>query len=281
MPILSARYIKDGEVREYDKRDITPQLYSSALKGFLYCPTPGCNARVVFNSGIRSFLRTWSFDNHVEECIHGFERTKGRVGVDTSTFINVQLTDERKKRALKEALKRYSMSNEELEQEKQKRANRKNNPKTTGKKVVPATVAVIQGEESAEEGGGVYFRGPNLSKRTVDMLKDVDNGKPRLIIGKIKSITLLKDVADIVVEENGVEICIKFEDAFKANSPEYLGLFYHISDYMSEISPSEVIFTVIGEIRKVNDTFQVSVFYGQDFEMNGMTLRQLAVRDIY
>lgn len=281
MPILSARFIKDGEVKEYDKRDITAKLYSGALKGFLYCPTPGCNARVVFNSGIRSFLRTWSFDNHIEECIHGFERTKGRVGVDTSTFINVQLTDERKKRALKEALKRYTMSNEELEQEKQKRINRKNNPKTTGKKVVPSTVAVIQRDENTEMGGGVSFRGPNLSKRTVDMLKDVDHGKPRLIIGKIKNITQVKDVADIIVEENGVEICIKFEEVFKANSPDFLGLFYHISDYMAEIRPSEVIFTVIGEIKKVNETFQVSVFYGPDFEMNGMTLRQLAIRKIF
>ncbi|HWO97593.1 MAG TPA: hypothetical protein VNM45_14920 [Bacillus sp. (in: firmicutes)] len=281
MPILSARYIKDGVVKEYDKREITSQLYSSTLKGFLYCPTAGCNARVVFNSGLKSFLRTWSFDNHAEDCIHGFERTKGRVGVDTSTFINIQLSDERKKRALKEALKRYNMSNEELEQEKQKRANRKSNPKTTGKKVVPTSIAVIQGGDNAEGGSGVSFRGPNLSKRTADMLKDIDTGKPRLIMGKIKSITLLEDVADIIVVENGIEICIKFEDAFKANSPEYLGLFYHISDYMSEVSPTKVIFTVIGEVRKVNETFEVSVFYGQDFEMDGMNLRQLAVRNIF
>lgn len=277
MPILSARFIKDGLVREYDRREITPQLYNSTLKGNLYCPTSNCNARIVYNSGVRSFLRTWSFDDHTEDCPHRFERTKGRVGVDTSKFITVQLSDERKKRALKEALKRFKMSSEELEAVKPKHPLRRN-PSTTSRKVVPASVAVIQGDESSSE-GEQSFRGPNLSKRTPDMLKDNDLGKPRLIMGNLESISISGDVANIVVEENGAKVSIKFEEVFRANSPEYLGLFHHISDYIHSEELSEVVITAIGEVKKADGSFELSVFYGHDLEINGYDLRQLAIRN--
>lgn len=286
MSILSARFIKDGIEKEYEKSEITPQLYNKTLKGYLFCPTKNCDARVIFNSGIKNCLRTWNMDDHSEDCIHGFTRAKKRVGVDTTQFINVELTDERKRRALKEAYKLYTMSDEEKEKEKEKKKHRtrKNNPTTVGKESVPMTHAVLQGGDEVEEitNGRLGIRGPILPKRTVDMLKDVDNGKPRLVMGRIKSVRLIEGIADIVVEEGNTDIHVMFEEVFKNNSPAYLGLFHHILKYQEENKNQDVVFTGIGEVRKskVNGDLELSIFYGGDFSIDGMSLVSLSMRKV-
>lgn len=286
MSILSARFIKEGIEKEYEKGEITPELYKKVLKGSLFCPTKNCDARIIYNSGIKSFLRTWNMDNHVENCIHGFTRAEKRVGVDTTQFINVELTDERKRRALKEAYKLYTMSDEEkaIENERKKQRTRKNNPTTVGKKSVPMTHAVLHGGDEMEEvtSGRMGIRGPILPKRTVDMLKDVDNGKPRLVMGKIKSVSLIEAIANIIVEEGNTDIHIKFEEVFKNNSPTYLGLFHHILKYQEENRNQDVVFIGIGEVRKskVNEDLELSIFYGADFFIDGMNLVNLSMRKI-
>lgn len=284
MSILSARFIKGGIEKEYEKNEITPELYNKTLKGYLFCPTKNCGARVIYNSGIKSFLRTWNMDDHADDCIHGFTRAKKRVGVDTTQFINVELTAERKRRALKEAYKLYTMSDDEkaIEKEKKKQKTRKNNPTTVGKESVPMTHAVLQDGDEPEEvtNGRVGIRGPILPKRTVDMLKDVDNGKPRLVMGKIKSVRLIESIADIIVEEGNTDIHVKFEEVFINNSPAYLGLFHHILKYQEENKNQDVVFTGIGEVRrsKVNGDLELSIFYGADFFIDGMDLINLSMR---
>ncbi|MDZ7434339.1 MULTISPECIES: hypothetical protein [Bacillus] len=282
MAILTARFIKDGIEKEYEKSDITPDLYNETLKGYLYCPTKNCGARVIYNSGVKSFLRTWNMDNHIDDCIHGFTRAKKRVGVDTTQFINVELTAERKKRALKEAYKLYTMSDDEKTIEKTKKPTRKNNPTTVGKESVPVTHAVLQDGDQPEEvtNRRIGIRGPNLPKRTVDMLKDIDNGKPRLVMGKVKSVKLIESIADIIVEEGKTNIHVKFEEVFINNSPAYLGLFHHILKYQKENKNQDIVFTGIGEVRrsKVNGDLELSVFYGTDFSIDGMDLIKLSMR---
>lgn len=278
MPILSARYIVEGQlIKEYSRDEIDSQLYHNKLRGFLYCPTPNCSARVTHYSGKHVFLKTWNNDDHDGNCIHGFERVRGRVGIDTTRFINVELSPERKKRALKEALAQYNMTEVELEQRKKKRADKRNNPTTIDKRSQPSANLVLVNGDINEGGDNTSFRGPNLPKRTPDMLKDVDEGKPRLVMGVIKDVTVNDFSVEIIVIEKGAEIHVKFEEAFYVNSPTYSGLFHHIKKYISEVE--KVVFTGIGEVRasRNGDYFELSVFYGQDFEINGMILTMLAM----
>ncbi|PEM33026.1 hypothetical protein CN617_00505 [Bacillus wiedmannii] len=277
MAILSAIYIDGEEKREYKKSEIDTSLYNNHLKGKLYCPTPNCQARLIFNSGLRSYLKTWNNDNHIEGCIHGFDRVKGRIGVDTSHFINVELSSERKKRALKEAFAMYTMTEEEKEKRQNKKTKKKNTPTTVTKQTKPASKVVMAGGVDEATSLQVGVRGPNLSKRTVDMLKEKDTGQTRLLIGIIKDVILdTQGTATIIVVENNMQVCVRFEEAFREGSPNYLGLFHHIKTYIS--TAKNVVFTGIGEIRKQeeNDYFDFSIFNGRDFEIDRMDLRVLA-----
>ena len=276
MSILSARHIVNGLlVKEYKRNELTAQLYSS-LSGELYCPTPNCNARVIYKSGNKACIRTWSNDDHIEGCVHEFERVRGRVGVDTTRFINVELSAERKKRALREALAEFKMTEEEKELRSKKRAERKNNPTTIEKRSQPSSnLVLINGDAVAGE-GTIGVRGPNLPKRTPSMLKENDRGKPRLVMGLIEDVIISGTSAEIIVVNDKTEVHVKFEEVFFVNSPNYSGLFHHIKRYISE--EIEIVFTGIGEVRVSHsgDFFELSVFYGEDFEMNGITLDILA-----
>ncbi|MED4069580.1 hypothetical protein [Priestia megaterium] len=280
MAILSAIYINGTERREYKKSEIDANLYDNYLKGHLYCPTENCNARIVFNSGVPNYLRTWSKDDHIEGCIHEFKRVKGRIGIDTSYFINVELSSKRKKRALKEAFSMYTMTEEERKEDKKKKSRKKTTPTTTGKKTRPSTNIVVNGEGVSEgEASRVGVRGPNLSKRTADTLKEKDEGETRLLLGIIKEVVLDdKGTANIVVIENNTKVHVKFEEAFRANSPNYLGLFHYLQRYISEVN--DVVFAGIGEVNilKNNDHYTFSIFYGEDFEVNKMNLLNLSVK---
>ncbi|UKS26049.1 hypothetical protein LOZ80_31595 [Paenibacillus sp. HWE-109] len=277
MAILSARFIVDGQFnREYTTSQIDSQLYQNTLRDYLYCPTPNCPSRVSYINRRRPFLKTWNGDDHDPNCIHAFERLRGRVGVDTTRFINVELSPERKKRALKEALAQYNMTEEEREQQRLKKVNRRNNPTTVEKTSQPsAKLVLVNGDITVgEEKTG--FRGPNLPKRTPDMLKDSDEKRPRLIMGLVKDVKLLGSTAEIIIVEKGIDIHVKFEEVFHVNSPTFSGLFHLINRYLSDVK--RVVFTGIGETKLSSDGthYELSVFYGEDFEVNGMMLTVLA-----
>lgn len=277
MSILSARYLVDDEfIREFNVRQIDSQVYNSTLKGHLYCPTPDCPSRVIYVNGLRPILKTWYKDDHHPNCLHAFERVKGRVGIDTTQFIDVELSSERKKRALKDALAQYNMTEEEQEQQRLKRTAKKSNPTTIVRQSGPSANLVLTNGEEVAGGGNTGFRGPNLRKRTPDMLKEVDEDQPRLIMGIVKDVKLIESTAEVVVIEKGIETYVKFEEVFHANSPTYAGLFHLIKRYKSEMK--RVVFTGIGQVRlsTAKTHYELSVFNGEDFEVNGMILTTLA-----
>ncbi|OMD17955.1 hypothetical protein [Paenibacillus odorifer] len=277
MSILSARYIVEKEfIRDYTVKQIDSKLYHGTLKGSLYCPTPNCPSRVSYVNGLRPILKTWNKDDHDPDCEHAFERLKGRVGIDTTQFIDVELSPERKKRALKDALAKYNMSEDEIEQQRQKRTTKKDNPTTIIRNSKPSANLVLTNGEEVAGVGNTGFRGPNLRKRTPDMLKDLDENQPRLIMGLVKDVRLIESTAEVVVIEKGVETHVKFEEVFYANSPTYSGLFHLIKRYKSEMT--RVVFTGIGQVRlsTAKTHYELSVFNGEDFEVNGMILTTLA-----
>ncbi|OEH85167.1 hypothetical protein BHU72_06030 [Desulfuribacillus stibiiarsenatis] len=277
MSIKSARYINGEEKAEYFLNQVDSKLYNNKLKGFLFCPTESCVARVIFSGGSRKYFKTWNKDDHIEKCIYQFERIKGRVGTDTTNFINVELSEERKKRALREAYLLYNMTEEEKARIREDKKNKKNNPTTVTKRKKPSVSLVLSGGTEEAEIARKGLRGPNLPKRTVDMLKETDENTPRLIMGIVKEVILHDDkTATIIVSQNNSEIRIKFQEAFMANSPNYLGLFNHLRRYVLE--NENAVFSGIGEVWRssLENSFMLSVFYGEDFEVNQRTLLSIA-----
>jgi hypothetical protein len=188
--ITSALYKKDGEARELRVSEIDSESYNKYYKGHLFCTTPNCEARLefVYSTSKPSYFRTWKHDNHIENCIYQFERVEGRDGINTQYTIDVEISPERKRKALKEAYRLSQMTEEELEQRREKRNPNRKKPKTVGKKQKEALNIVLNknDNESSSESSG--RRGPNLLKRNADALNDSDVGKARVLIGFIKDV---------------------------------------------------------------------------------------------
>ncbi|OAT74640.1 hypothetical protein [Parageobacillus thermoglucosidasius] len=276
--ITSALYKKDGEVRELRVSEIDSESYNKYYKGHLFCTTPNCEARLefVYSTSRPSYFRTWKHDNHIDNCIYQFERIEGRIGINTQSIIDVEISHERKRRALKEAYRLSKMTEEELEQRRKKRNLNRKKTKTVGKKKREALNIVLNknNNESGLESGG--RRGPNLLKRNADALNDSDVGKVRVLIGFIKDVQYTESSAIIKVQRKNKMVDVKFEEAFFANSPDYQGLFHYIRKYINE--QNKVVFTGVGEVRKAKngDNYEFVVYKGDEFTIENMSLLMLA-----
>lgn len=81
--ILRAIYKKDGIEKEIALSEITDEMYKSTYKGYLFCPTPDCEAKIEFASGPKlTYFRTWKtkvvdgeiLNEHLKDCTHYVER---------------------------------------------------------------------------------------------------------------------------------------------------------------------------------------------------------------
>lgn len=278
MSIPSARYIVNGEyVREYTVPDINKTLYESVLRDHLFCPTVGCPSRVSYISGLRPIFKTWNGDDHSDGCIHAFERSRGRVGVDASRIVDVELSSDRKGRSLRDAFRQFNMTAEELANQRERRAtNRKNNPTTIERRTQPVARLVLTGGEEVVGEGERRFRGPNLPRRTPSSLGNEDNGETRLIMGLISRVVVSESATEIVVVDSGAEVHVRFEAAFYADSPNFAGLLHLITRFIGDFG--RVVFTGFGQVHILPDNQppRLSVFSGEDFRVNGMLLTTIA-----
>ena len=122
MRIREARFINDGNVEVINLADMNTVDYESIYQGNLYCPTDGCPARIVYSGGMRPYYRTWNNDTHSTGCIHEFSRLPIRRGNSTEDEISVDISYERRQNALKDAIRLMNMSDEDLEEERERRA---------------------------------------------------------------------------------------------------------------------------------------------------------------
>jgi hypothetical protein len=278
--ITSALYKKDGEVRELRVSEIDSESYNKYYKGHLFCTTPNCEARLefVYSTSRPSYFRTWKHDNHIDNCIYQFERIEGRIGINTQSIIDVEISHERKRRALKEAYRLSKMTEEELEKRRVKRKLNRQNRKTSIKKQQHGINIVLnkQDDESSLSSDRNGRRGPHLLKRYADALNDSDVGKVRILIGVIRDVQYSDSSAVITVGRKNKSVDVKFEEAFFGNSPDYKGLFHHISKYLS--GKSEVIFTGVGEVRKAKneEKYEFIIYHGDEFTIENMSLLTLA-----
>jgi hypothetical protein len=278
MPILSALYYKDNEfIQELTRTGIDYQSYQSTYKGNLYCPTKGCSARVVFVSGQRNYFKTWQKDDHIDNCLYKFDRLTGRPSVLTSGNINVTIPEDRIRRSLREAYLESTLSDQELENRRQRRIERRrNNPVTRGRQIRPRVNPAADGSQVDGDATTLGIRPPNLLKRDVDAFREKDIGMTRVIRRCIIShVSFTLESATIVVVKGNTQIEVKFGEAFRANSPNALSLFHHIERYVREESP--VRFTAMGQVRlSQSGAYEFAVFGEDRFLIEKRSLLQLA-----
>lgn len=275
--IASCIYRNGNEILELKPSDIDISTYNTKYKGHLYCVTDNCNAKLVFvhNTSKPNYFRTWKHNDHMDNCLYKFDRVAGRVGYNTEHTLNVEISAERKLRALKEAYRISKMSEEEINFMKTKRKERRNNPTTVRRDPRVSVNPVLNSDVKEDELRAEGRRAPNLLKRTVDALSDSDIGKARILIGEVVEVHSSLDAVTIKIQHNNKVIEAKFQEAFFASSPTYVGLFHYIDKYISKYGLAT--FTGAGDVRLTNDgNYEFIVFHGDDFTVENMSLLSLA-----
>lgn len=258
---------------------MTTRDYEDIYQGNLFCPTEGCNARIVYSGGMRPHYRTWNNDNHVTGCIHEFERLPIRRGTSTDDTLSVDISYDRRQNAIRDAIRLMRMSDEEIEEERERRASYRNSRprQTTNTSTSGGTnvVSTLGGGESTETNVG--FRGRNLSKRYVDGISQSDIGEIRLVMGELVNIDSIDEVANLYIARNEVQLKVVFEEAFIAEptNARYLNNFGLIERYLDNYL--EVEFVGIGEIRRNTRTqeLELVIYQGTDFKVDGDDLLTL------
>lgn len=283
MRILSAIYsTEDGSEKEVHLNKVTSRIYERELKGKLYCITRGCPARISFSSGRKSHFRTWRFDEHSIDCIFHFDRIPISLGTNTTQINSVEIPFNRRQNALRDAFILMNLTEEEKAAIQKKRTtsgNQKNRAITTNTKKNASSMQMVLFDGDLYEDEFVHRR-KNISKRYVDEITETDIGEIRLIMGTVKSVKEVEEVAEIIVGYNNEMITVVFEEAFIAErlNSSYLNNFWSIERLLSR--GKQVQFTGIGDIRKNSRTnrLELVIYMGSDFKVNNIDMSRLAAQ---
>lgn len=277
LSILTALYKNGQEFTAVSISDLKSHDNQIKYKGKLFCPTNGCTAKLVYvNRTLKpGYIKTFPREDHSSDCDYRFDRIIGRTGVNTENVINVELSKERKARALKEAYHLSQLTPEEIQNKKTKRNNSKSKRTNTEKKVNSVAVNMVTNTEESNETESTV-RGNNILKRTLETLQESDVSKHRLLVGNIVKVNFDKENATLFVEENKNSLQVKFEEVFFANSPAYLGFFHLVNRLIEE--NKELVFAGIGQVRKNSSSeLELVIYNGEDFTLNGSTLLSIAI----
>ena len=283
MRILSAIYLdKDGVTKEIHPREITARIYENKLKGKLYCPTENCPAKISFSSGKTAHFRTWRFDEHSRDCLFYFDRIPMSLGRNTTNIISVEITYNRRQNALQDAFVQMNLTEEEKEIRQKNRAAtgaRKKERAVTNARRNESSIQMVLFEGDLYE-DELLLRRRNISKRFVDEITSSDIGEIRLIMGNLKSIQQLGEVAEMVIENNKETITVVFEEAFTAErlNSSYLKKFWSIERLADQ--HGQVQFTGIGDVRENvrRNRLELAIYMGSDFRVNNWDMFVLAGR---
>ncbi|WP_281658229.1 hypothetical protein [Halobacillus sp. Cin3] len=277
----SALYRFEAISHELNARDIDSVSYKNKYKGNLYCTTENCDAKfiTVFRFSRPNYFRTHPKEDHNEDCIYSFERSATRSGIDSKETINVRMSENQKRNALKRAYRLSKMSEEEIERKKQKEKEKRNKSKITSGKKANTRIKNTLSKEVDEEKEAVALKkqkAPSLFNRAVDAINDSDLNNPRIVTGEVVDVYSEKNFAVVRISKGKRVLTVKFEEAFFADTPNYDGLFENITKYAEK--KGILTFIGIGEIRKSskNDEYELVIFNGNDFNIEGNTLGSLS-----
>ncbi|GIO33514.1 hypothetical protein J2TS6_46550 [Paenibacillus albilobatus] len=257
--------------------DIDTDSYRKKYKSNLYCPTENCDAKLVFVQTKPAQFRTWKLEDHINGCDYEFVR-KGAKASRSAEEINVEMKDDHRRRVLKEALALARMSEQQIEDLRAKRKKWRVNksPKTSKDNKEPKINIVTINGVDEEDLSGTTFKSRPVLKRDVDILKETDIGKHRCVTGYVDKVFEDGEKKIITISKKSKKLNVVFEEAFRANSPNFIGLFHHIIKYLKK--HENAIFVGIGEVRlsKDEDNYELQVFQGEDFTIDGLNLNGLA-----
>lgn len=248
------------------------QSYESHYKGYLFCPTPNCNAHLVFIEGnIQvSHFRTWrrrnankaaDVDNkgkHIEGCPNSIsyeESEKNRRRYDPDYKYNV--SDEHISSVLRRAYNAFTKKQTGSEINGGRKRNSSNLTSPTGGLVdeISGTAILFGQGEDITKG-----REPRIPVRLLENISEQDYFQVRCIIGLVSHIHLEEKYAYINLKSTkGLNIKIHFNENFIVNNRVQFELFPYIKDYAKSKKEvkSEVVCCCVGEVKKTEKGIDV------------------------
>lgn len=263
--------------------DLDKDSYRDKYKYHLFCPTENCEAKLVYVQTKPAQFRTWRLEDHISGCDYEFVRQGIKPG-RSAEEINVEMKEDQRRRVIKEALELARMSEQQLENLRAKRREwriKRSPPTDRDNKGPKINVVTVDGIDEGEITGVTYRSRPVL-KRDADVLKESDIGKHRCVTGYFEELVEDGERIIITIFRKKTKVRIMFEEAFRANSPNYVGLFHHINNYMRKYK--DAICISIGEVRLSKDDktqYEIQVFQGEDFTINGMNLLGLVAHNAH
>jgi len=238
--------------------------YEAYYKGFLFCPTPNCNAHLVFVEGNVqvSHFRTWRRANsispdtedaikgkHVKGCPYELsheESEKNRRKYDPDYKYNV--SDEHISSVLRRAYNAYINKSSDPESESKPNRNVTHLTNPHAENEVSGTAVLFGQGEDITNG-----REPRIPVRLIDNLAETDYFQVRCIIGVVSNVYLEAEYAYINLKTlQGNRVKIHFNEFFIVNNRAQFTLFQYLKDYerSKKENKQEIICCCIGEVKK-------------------------------
>lgn len=270
MLISKARFVKNAEEKFVSIAEVSKDTYDHHFRGFLYCPTPSCSAKVVYINSASAHFRTWQYHSHNEGCMYHFER---RWVERDFQLTDVTIGYEFEQRQM--ALNRAYQSMRFPEEYTPLKSVAIQIPTRFRKKTITGEQISLFDENTLQS---LKRKRLPLRRKYVSKINGNDIGKQKLVMGYIKNVDLKLDVAKITLFENEKEIDIVFEDAFieEEKNKKYLNKFGVIQQF--EENNPELAFAGIGEVRfnRKTNRFEHQIFFGTDFRIENMDLLVLS-----
>lgn len=278
MLIADARLVKNAEEKLVNIKEVSKQMYDTNFRGYLYCPTPGCPAKLLYINSDRAHFRTWKYHSHHELCVYHFERR----WVDRDyqfEDVTVGFEFQRRQIALSRAYRVIRFPEEELPALKTEISTELivQKPTLSRRRRVTGIQTTLFDDETLQ---GLMRKRPPLRRKFVSMINANDIGKHKLVMGFVQKVELIEDVAKITLLESDKEIDIVFERSFTSEpkNNSYLnkfGVIHHFADQNPEVA-----FAAIGEVRfnRKTNRFEHQIFYGTDFRIEDMDLLALSAK---
>lgn len=283
MQIDEAIYLSGNEKKLMSLEDLNRNVATSEMKNNLYCPTPGCRARLQYINGIkRNYLKTWRLQDHSTNCLNFFQRNQNMISNRGRRQVDFGLSRDHKNRVLREMYIESQMSDKERETRnllRRKLIKRKFNPIVNRKLNTSTLYKVRPRTAQIEFAFNEILRQPQIKKRYApDEISDRDNGNARCVIGKILNMIIEENRAVLKYQINNGTCNVYFEEAFFANAPLNTDIMLNsVKNYVEKEKELKLI--CIGNIEKSLNDIRIFVDNYEDILLNGYNL-QVFTREV-
>lgn len=284
--ILSAIYRNGSTEEEITISEMTKEKYEKIYKGYLFCPTEGCNAKIIYASGekVTPYFKTSKakqvdnkiINEHDENCIHYVEYDlQGRVIRRNNPELYYALSATHIKKVLKNTYDRQ-FNPDKFKKKGVNTTPKKKSPSNRGKNSIIKSKG--QAGLSATD-GAIKSKGrePNIYRKSIEEVSINDYDSVQCIYGFIEDMILDNDYPYIIFKTNdNKKARILFSEAFAVNYPTQYDNVHVYKNYIdSQPKENPAFCSCVGKVLK--DDFEYTILLEDYFalEINNKNYYQI------